>query len=54
MRLALAALGAFTGRGLRATAPASALGLLRAGLPHKLAGYQRQLIEGAGRSRRVG
>lgn len=49
----LAALGAFAGRGLRAARPASALGLRRAGLPQKLAGYQRQLVEGAGRSRRV-
>lgn len=43
------ALGAFAGRGLRAAAPASALGLRRAGLPQKLAGDEGQLVEGAGR-----
>jgi len=48
------ALGAVAGRGLRAAAPASALGLRRAGLPQKLAGNDCQLVEGAGRSRRVG
>ena len=44
-----AALGAFAGRGLRAAVPARALAFRRVGLPQKLAGYQRQLVEGAGR-----
>ena len=48
MRLALAALGAFAGRGFRAAVPAWAFPLGRAWLAHKLAGYQRQLVEGAG------
>lgn len=48
MRLALAALGAVAGRGLRPARPASALGLRRAGLPHKLAGNEGQLVERAG------
>ncbi len=42
------ALGAVAGRGLRPACPALALGLRRAGLPHKLAGNDCQLVEGAG------
>ena len=47
-------LGAFAGCRFRAAGAAWALALRGAGLPHKLAGYQRQLVEGAGCWRGVG